>query len=66
MVEVLEGLDSRRSVQHEGRTVASQQAPPRPVILRSFDTRTVHTAVPSRYTNGVIRRSEDEEASMCR
>ena len=33
-------------------------------ILRSFDTRTVHTTVPSRYTNGVIRRSEDEVASM--
>ena len=57
VVEVLEGLDGRLSVQHEGRTVASQQAPPRPGILRSFDTRTVHTTGPSRYTNGVIRRS---------
>ena len=64
MVEVLEGLDGRLAVQHEGRTVASQQAPPRPNILRSFDTRTVHTAGPSRYTNGVIRRSEDEVTSM--
>ena len=64
VVEVLEGLDGRLSVQHEGRTVASQQAPPRPGILRSFDTRTVHTTVPSRYTNGVIRRSEDEVESM--
>ena len=35
------------SVQHEGRTVASHQAPPRPSVLRSFDTRTVHTAVPA-------------------
>ena len=64
VVEVLEGLDGRLAVQHEGRTVASQQAPPRPSVLRSFDTRTVHTAGPSRYTNGVIRRSEDEVASM--
>ena len=64
VVEVLEGLDGRLAVQHEGRTVASQQAPPRPNILRSFDTRTVHTAGPSRYTNGVIRRSEDEVTSM--
>ena len=64
VVDVLEGLDGRLAVQHEGRTVASQQAPPRPGILRSFDTRTVHTAGPSRYTNGVIRRSEDEVASM--
>ena len=64
VVEVLEGLDGRLSVQHEGRPVASQQAPPRPSVLRSFDTRTVHTAGTSRYTNGVIRRSEDEVESM--
>ena len=64
VVEVLEGLDGRLAVQHEGRTVASQQAPPRPSVLRSFDTRTVHTAGPSRYTTGVTRRSEDAVASM--
>ncbi len=64
VVDVLEGLDGRLAVQHEGRVVASQEAPPRPSILRSFDTRTVHTTVPSRHTNGVIRRSEDEVASM--
>ena len=64
VVEVLEGLDGRLAVQHEGRIVASQQAPPRPGILRSFGTRTVHTAGPSRYTNGVIRRPEDEVESM--
>ena len=64
VVDVLEALDGRLSVQHEGSIVASQEAPPRPSILRSFDTRTVHTAVPSRYTNGVIRRSEDEVESM--
>ena len=64
VVEVLEGLGGRLAVQHEGRTVASQEAPPRPGILRSFGTRTVHTTVPDRYTNGVIRRSEDEVASM--
>ena len=64
VVDVLEALDGRLAVQHEGRIVASQQAPPRPSILRSFGTRTVHTTVPSRYTNGVIRRSEDEGESM--
>ena len=64
VVDVLEGLDGRLAVQHEGRIVASQEAPPRASILRSFDTRTVHTTVPSRYTNGVIRRSEDEVALM--
>ena len=62
VVDVLEGLDGRLAVQHEGRIVASQEAPPRPSILRSFDTRTVHTAVPSRHTNGVSTRLEDEVA----
>ena len=37
---------------------------PRPGILLSFGTRTVHTTVPSRYTNGVNRRPEDEVESM--
>ena len=64
VVEVLEGLDGRLAVQHEGCIVASQEAPPRPGILRSFGTRTVHTAGPSRYTNGSVKRSEDEVASM--
>ena len=36
--DVLEGLDGRLAVQYEGRIVASQEAPPRPSILRSFDT----------------------------
>ena len=40
----------------------SQEAPPRPSILRSFDTKTVHTTVPSRHTNGVSRRLKDEMA----
>ena len=62
VVDVLEGLDGRLAVQHEGRIVASREAPPRPSILRSFDTRTVHTAVPSPYTNGVSRRLEGEVA----
>ena len=64
VVDVLEGLDGRLSVQHEGRIVASQEAPPRPSILRSFDTRTVHTTVPSRHTNGVGTKLEDEVATM--
>ena len=64
VVDVLEGLDGRLAVQHEGCIVASQEAPPRPSILRSFDTRTVHTTVPSGYTNGVSTRLEDEVAIM--
>ena len=63
-VEVLEGLDGRLSVQHEGRIVASQEAPPQPGILRSFGTRTVHTTAPSRYTNGASTMAEDDVESM--
>ena len=63
-VDVLKGLDGRLAVQHEGRIVASQEAPPRPSILRSFGTRTVHTTVPSGHTNGVSTRLEDEIAIM--
>ena len=32
---VLEGLDGRLSLQHEGRIIASQDAPPGPAFLRS-------------------------------
>ena len=63
VVDVLEGLDGRLAVQYEGRIVASQEAPPRPSILRSFDTRTVHTTGPSsHHTNGISTRLEDEVA----
>ncbi len=34
-VEVLKGLDGRLSVQHEGRILAAQEAPPSPVFLRN-------------------------------
>ena len=64
VVDVLEGLDGRLAVQHEERIIPPQEAPPRPSILRNFDTRTVHTTAPSRYTNGVSSRLEDEVAIM--
>ena len=35
VVVVLEGLDGRLSLQHEGRIIASQEAPPSPASLRS-------------------------------
>ena len=34
-VEVLEGLDGQLSVRHDGRIIASQEAPPGPVFLRN-------------------------------
>ena len=35
VVVVLERLDGRLSVRHEGRIIASQEAPPSPVFLRN-------------------------------
>ena len=42
-VNVLEGLDGRLAVQHEERIVPSQEAPPRPSVLRGFTKRTTHS-----------------------
>ena len=35
VVDVLEGLDGRLSLQHQGRTIPSQEAPPNPVFMRT-------------------------------
>ena len=56
VVDVLEGLDGCLQVQHEGRVIPSQEAPPRPSILRGFAGRTVHTPVPHLPTNGLSRK----------
>ena len=39
--EDLEGLDGRLSVRHEGRILATQEAPPSPVFLRNGHQRSV-------------------------
>jgi hypothetical protein len=44
-VYVLEGLDGNLSVQHEGRDIPSQEAPPRPSVLRGFAGRTAHSPI---------------------
>ena len=44
-VDVLEGLDDSLAVQHEGRDVPSQEAPPRPSVLRGFAGRTAHSLI---------------------
>ncbi len=56
VVEVLEGLDGQLAVQHEGSIVASQEAPPRPNILRNFGGKTVHSPAPPLDINGLGRR----------
>lgn len=46
VVEVLEGLDGRLRVRHEGRIINSQEAPPSPVFLRTGqgDSDTAHAS----------------------
>ena len=63
-VNVLEGLDGRLEVQHEDRIIPSQEAPPRPNILRNFTERTVHTPAPHLDSNGLDRRWADKLARL--
>ena len=46
VVDVLESLDGHLEVQHQGRDIPSQEAPPRPSILRALAGRTGHTVAP--------------------
>ena len=45
-VVVLEGLDGRLSLQHDGRIIASQEAPPSPSYLRSRNGTSPSAAIP--------------------
>ena len=56
VVNVLEGPDRRLEVQHEERIIPSQEAPPRPSVLRGFVGRTVHTPIPHLPSNGLGRK----------
>ena len=55
-VEVLESLDGRLSVRHEGRIVPAQEAPPSPVFLRNGHGPTDAAPVPSSGANGLGER----------
>ena len=59
VVDVLEGLDGSLEVEHEGRIVPSQEAPPRPSVLRGFAGRTGHTPASQLPNNGLGRRWMD-------
>ena len=50
---VLEGLDDSLAVQHEGRDIPSQEAPPRPSVLRGFAGRTTHSPIVHQSANGL-------------
>ena len=47
VVVVLEGLDGRLSLQHEGRIIASQEAPPGPASLRSRNATSPAAIIPT-------------------
>ena len=47
VVVVLEGLDGRLSLQHEGRIIASQEAPPSPASLRSRNSTSPVATIPT-------------------
>ena len=55
-MNVLEGLDGRLAVQHEGCDIPSQEAPPRPSVLRGFTRRTTHSPIINQPTNGLGRK----------
>ena len=46
-VEVLAGLDGRLSLRHEGRIIATQEAPPSPVFLRNGQGGSASAPVPA-------------------
>ena len=47
VVVVLEGLDGQLSLQHEGRIIASQEAPPSPASLRSPNETSPSATIPT-------------------
>ena len=61
---MLEGLDGGLEVEHEGLIIPSQEAPPRPSVLRGFSGRTVHTPVSQLPNNGLGRRWIDRLATL--
>ena len=63
-VNVLEELDGRLEVQHEERIVPSQEAPPRPSVLRGFARRTTHSPIINQPTNGLGRKWEAKLATL--
>ena len=46
VVDVLEGLDGQLAVRYRGEIIPSQEAPPRPGILRSFNGSSSHGTPP--------------------
>ena len=64
VADVLEGLDGQLAVRYRGEIIPSQEAPPRPGILRSFNGSSSHGTPPRPDLNGLSRRWEAALAAL--
>ncbi len=64
VVEVLEGLDGQLAVRYRGEIIASQEAPSRPSVLRSFNGSSSHETPAHGGLNGLGRRWEAALAAL--
>ena len=64
VADVLEGLDGQLAVRYRGEIIPSQEAPPRPGILRSFNNSSSHGTPPRPDLNGLSRRWEAALAAL--
>ena len=63
-VDVLEGLDGQLAVRYQGESIASQEAPSHPGILRSFNGSSSHRPSAHGGLNGLGRRWETVLAAL--
>ena len=64
VVDVLEGLEGQLEVRHGDRIIPSQEAPPRPGILRSFNGSSSHGTPTHGGLNGLGRRWDAALAAL--
>ena len=64
VADVLEGLDGQLAVRYREEIIPSQEAPPRPGILRSFNDSSSHGTPPRPDLNGLSRRWEAALAAL--
>ena len=63
-LEVHEGLDGQLLVQYRGRTIPTQEAPPRPGVLRASNGALPYGDDPDRRVNGVDNHPKESLASL--
>ena len=60
-VEVQERLDGQFVVRYKGRTIPTQEAPPRPGVLRALNGARGHNLNPDRFVNGGVQKHLREQ-----